>query len=214
MNSLKLNFIGNAMKANFYVRVKFQNFFSGDEAIFNEVVIDESMFGNQSNSIQLIGNIDEDFDDVSPLAVIINKSSDSTEDIIEKLFLYNDKGDEDSWSFITNILEQEFDLDSSDDDQEMVVDSIVEALFTFSDYEPSSLGKKYISREFLEISKISKKQASKINYFIYRAMAHFNTEVDFGKKPSSASIEKTLLKNNESIEWLDKFETIAIAFKK
>ena len=202
------------MKANFYARVKFQNFFSGDEAIFNEAVIDESMFGNQSNSIQLIGKIDEDFDDVSPLAIIINKSTDGNAGVIEKLFLYNDKGDEDSWSFITNILEQEFDLDSRDDDQEMVVDSIVEALFTLSDYEPSSLGKKYISREFLEISKIQKKQASKINYFIYRTMAHFNTEVDLGKKLSSASLEEALLKNNESIEWLDKCETIGIAFKK
>lgn len=202
------------MKANFYARVKFQNIFSGDEAIFNEAVIDESMFGNQSNSIQLIGKIDEDFDDVSPLAIIINKSTDGNAGVIEKLFLYNDKGDEDSWSFITNILEQEFDLDSSDDDQEMVVDSVVEALFTLSDYRPSSLGKKYISRELLEISKIPKKQASKINYFIYRTMAHFNTEVDLGKKISSASVEEALLKNNESIEWLDKCETIVIAFKK
>lgn len=197
------------MKANFYSRVRFQNYFSEDELFFNEKVIDESMFGNLSNSIQLIGKIDEDFDDISPVAIIVNKSSDN----VEKLYIYDDSGDEDSWDFITNILLEEFDLDSSDDNQEMLIDSIVEAFFVVLDYEPSNLGKKHVSKEVLEIPKITKKQADKINYFMHRSLAYFSADVDFGKKPSAVSVNKVLLDNNESIEWLDKYEAIAIAFK-
>jgi len=207
-------FMEKTMAANFYSRVTFQNSFLENEEIFDKEIIDDSMFGNLSNSMELIGNINEDFDEISPLALLISKSPSGNGDRIEKLFLYAESGEEDSWDFITNILTEEFGLDSSDDDQEMLIDSIIEAFVTVTDYEPSSLGKKYISKEFLKIPKIQKKQAAKINYLMHRSMAHFASEVDFGENPCSASIEKVLLDEQDSFDWLDKYETIAIAFKK
>jgi hypothetical protein len=201
------------MKSNFYTRVKFQNWFDDIEAIFSQEVIDESCLGNQSNTIELIGKTGQYFDEICPLAIVVSKATDSNGNMIEKLYLYDESSDEDSWGFIANILAEEFHLDSSDDNQEMLIDSIIEAFITVIDYEPSNLGKIYISKESLNLPKITKKQASKINYFMVRSMAHFNSDVDFGIKPSSVSINKVLLDNFQIIDWLDKYEVIAIAFK-
>lgn len=202
------------MKANFYSRVTFQYSFLENEAILNKEIIDDSMFGNQSNSILMIGKTDKDFDEISPIAAIINKCIDVNGNKIEKLFLHDESGDVDSWDFISNILTQEFDLDYSDDNQEMLIDSVVDACLTVNDYEPSSLGNIYISKEVLNIPKISRKNTSKINYFMARSMAHFRSEADFGKKPSSVSIKNILLVQHATIDWLDQSEVIAIAFKK
>ena len=47
-----------------------------------------------------------------------------------------------------------------------------------------------------------------------RSMAHFRSQADFGKKPSSVSIKNILLVQHATIDWLDQSEVIAIAFKK
>lgn len=201
------------MKANYYAKATFQTKFSDEEPFYGKKIIEEHQFGKDAGTIILLGNIDEDFSEVIPSAIIVEHFSFDNDKRSERLILLTKKQIEDPYELLKSILENEFGLNYSDDDQEMAIDTISESLMNASEFEPYSLGKIYTSHGVLEAKKFKSSDAHKINYLLFRNLAHCNEGLDFGKQPSKRSVIEKLNDAEGQVEWLDDKDVFALALK-
>ena len=116
------------MKANFYARVTFQTVFSNKEPIYGVTELPSEPFGNHANTIILLGLTSEELVDIRPTALIVEKFTNDDMRKTERCITLTKSQQEEAYNVVINILKKEFDLDSSDDDQEMTIDTITEGL--------------------------------------------------------------------------------------
>ena len=210
--------IGKVMEINLVTIVKVQRSFDEEWAVDLEI-LDDSALSDGFLYFALVSVIDKSFEEIEPVALYVPESNQAENPesrhgskIICLPFGTEDK--EDPYQFLTNYLEVVCGIDSVDDEDEAIVDTIVSGLLEL-DSCPSSVGKLYVTQtDYLESEDVfSEHVRAEINYFFMRTVDYGPNAIEIGPDMEISSILTALQDANEDDTFLSKKERVAVAFK-